>query len=375
MFLEKAEIFQFRNYDKVSLDFHSFINIFVGENGQGKSSFLEALYCALRGKSFHPFVRSQFIQKDKEFSKIRLSFKEKEGRSQIETAFFLSQNYLKKELFYCGKKVKADFFLEKFPCFVFTESSLKCIRQSSSERRNFIEELFHSPSHIQARSSFERVLRQKKELLKSYKKALIEEMDFLKLLKPLNEKFLSASCSLVQARLEVLDQIYSLAPQIALHFFKEPIPSLDFQYLIDDGESLKKESDIFSVLKEDLNQKTRQELLAGIPLSGPHRHEIKFLFNGEDSRTFCSKGQQRSYVLSLLLCHIQNFTHALLFLDDVLLELDDNIQKKFLSFLEKKNCQIFLTSCKITSFKTEKMSFFYVKEGRVTKCDNGYRNQ
>ena len=367
MFLEKAEIFQFRNYENVSLDFHSLINIFVGDNGQGKSSFLEALYCALKGRSFHSFVSSQFIQKNREFSKVHLTLREEEGRSKVESSFFRAKSHLKKELIYCGKKVRASFFLKRFPCFVFTENNLRCIRQASSERRDFIDELFFLPSQIQAKASFEKVLRQKRKLLKNYKKGFMNEPDFLRLLKSLDENFLRSSCALVQARLETLNRLYSILPKTALHFFKEPCPFLDFQYLTEENRDLRKKSDILYFLKENLRQQRERDILAGMPLSGPHRHEIKFLFNGEDSRIFCSKGQQRSYVLSLLLSHIQSFPTALLFLDDVLLELDDSVQKKFLKFLEKRNCQIFLTSCKITSFKTEKMSFFYVKEGQIKR--------
>ena len=367
MFLKKALLFQFRNYEKLSLSFCSLINIFVGDNGQGKSSFLEALYCALRGKSFHSFVKGQFIQRHKESSKVCLTLEEKEGCSRIESSFFYSKAQFKKELVYCGKKVRSSFFQQRFPCFVFTENSLKCIRQGPGERRSFVEELFSSSAQNQVKSSFEKALLQKKRLLKNYKKGQIQERELRYLLKVLNEKFLKSACALVQTRLDILHRLYSTAQEIGTHFFKEPVPHLDFDYLTEENGSIKKRLDFLSLFREELDKITDQEILAGMPLSGPHRHEIKFLFNGEDSRVFCSKGQQRSYILSLFLSHIQVFPHAFLFLDDVLLELDENIQKKFLRFLEKKNCQIFLTSCKIISFKTENMSFFNVKEGQIER--------
>ena len=367
MFLKKAELFQFRNYEYLSLDLSQFINIFVGENGAGKSSFLEALYCALRGKSFHSFVSGQFIQKNKKSSKVCLTLKEEEGFSNLEADFFLSDFRLKSEILYCGKKKKPAFLIDRFPCFVFTESSLKCIRQGPGERRNFVEGCFFSSQQNQAKNSFDKLLKQKNQLLKNYKKDLILKADFLSFLETLNKSFLKASYDLVQARLETLDRLYSALPDITAYFFKEPKPFLSFRYLTEGNKALKKDSDILSLLKEELDKRTRQEIQAGVSLSGPHRHEISFLFNKEDSRSFCSKGQQRSYVLSLFLSHIKAFPQAFLFLDDVLLELDEGIQKKFLSFLEKKNCQIFLTNCKIISFNTEKMSLFYVKEGRIKR--------
>ena len=372
MFLKRAEFLNFRNYDHLCLDFHSLINVFIGDNGQGKSSFLEAVYCALRGKSFHSFVSSQFIQKKKETSKLSLTLREKEGFSLVEASFFALNSRLKKDLFYCGKKTKPAFLLRKFPCFVFTESSLKCIRQGPSERRNFVEEFFVLPWQNQSSSDFDRILKQKKQLLKDYKKGVIQDSDFSIALNALNRKFLEVSQSLVQARLETLKRLYISVQKTAHHFFKEPAPVLSFSYLVKENKPLKADSNIFSALEEDLNRKKKQEIQAGIPLSGPHRHEIQFLFNGEDSRIFCSKGQQRSYILSLFLSHVESFPEAFLLLDDVLLELDENIQEKFLKFLVKKNCQTFLTSCKIISFKMENMSFFNVKNGQINWMKNGF---
>ena len=188
----------------------------------------------------------------------------------------------------------------------------------------------------------------------------------------LNTKILREAYALTKARLNTLNRLYSSLEQIKKSFFKDSLTKLDFDYFSEEGKSLKKERDIFSILKKNLEQKKNQELLAGIPLFGPQRHEIKLLFNGEDSRTFCSKGQQRSYVLSLFLSHLQSFPQALLFLDDVLLELDEKSQEKFLKFLEKRDCQIFLTNCKIMPSKTDKMEFFKVKEAQIEKI-NGIR--
>jgi len=70
MFLEKLSLAQFRNYERAELSFSSPITFFVGENGSGKTSLLEAIYCALRGQSFHSFAPAQFIKKGEKESKI-----------------------------------------------------------------------------------------------------------------------------------------------------------------------------------------------------------------------------------------------------------------------------------------------------------------
>ena len=91
MFLKSAEICHFRNYQKCSLEFTSSISIFTGDNGQGKTSFLEALYCGLKGKSFHPFVSFQFVQNQKRKARVCLILKENEGLSTLDASFFFNR--------------------------------------------------------------------------------------------------------------------------------------------------------------------------------------------------------------------------------------------------------------------------------------------
>jgi len=363
MFLQKVSFINFRNYKKIHLNFSSKLNIFIGENGSGKTSFLEAIYCALRGRSFHSFIQDQFISKGEKNTKISLSLKEDQGYSEIQSSFFSVNSFFKKSFTYCGKKVRSSFFLKKIPCFVFTEASLKCIRQGPSERRTFIEDFFYLEEDLKIKEDFYRILKQKKQLLKNYKKALIQKSEFLNLLNIINQNFLEKSHLLVLARLHILNKIFNSVISIKESFFSSNV-KLNFLYQIKTNLEINKQN-AFSLLKQDLEYKKNIEIEAGIPLSGPQKHEILFLFNGEDSRTFCSKGQQRSYILSLFLSYIQSVPKALLFLDDVLLELDENIQERFLKLLEKNHCQIFLTHSKMLSFKIKKYSLFFVQKGEI----------
>ena len=436
MFLEKLSLRQFRNYNQADLDISSPITFFIGKNGSGKTSILEAIYCALRGQSFHSFVQTQFIKKGKKQSKISLFLREIEGQSQIQSFFSIKENNsLQKEHFYCGKKVRSSFFIKKYPCFVFTESSLKCIRQGPNERRDFIESLFYTEEHLRIKKEFYQVLKQKRQLLRNYKKELLTEKNFLPLFNILNQTFLEKSKEIVQARLEILNEIFKFLPDTSASFFNTK-HHLGFSYQIKDNfskksisfrspffkkrvkkekehqteiskeslktinlrkqiellrnqECIKQESseraffeqsfinqeiekqipDFYKSLEIDLKEKEKLEIKLGTPLSGPQKHELVFLFNEEDSRSFCSKGQQRAYILSLLLSHLKSIPKAFLFLDDALLELDESVQEKFLHLLEKNHCQIFLTNCSIVSFKVKKSSFFYIEKGQIKKVE------
>ena len=234
------------------------------------------------------------------------------------------------------KKVGQSFLLKRFPCFAFTEESMKCIRQGHEQRRAFIDEMLEFDNCKQIKEKFSRVLREKKTLLKEFKRGVISFKETDKILTVLNSTFLNYSFKLVQERLRILDNIFSYLENLKEEFFKPPLPKLGFSYCLSKKKNVSKNEDIFSLMKEDLKQKREMELNTGTVLSGPQKHEIYFLFNDEDSRAFCSKGEQRIFILSLLGSYISQISEAFLFLDDVLMELDEDTQNKFLQFLEKK---------------------------------------
>ena len=367
MFLKKIQGNFFRNYDQFSLDFSSPINIFYGANGQGKSSLLEAIYCALKGNSFYPLVQHQIVQHHKDKAQIIVDIEEKQGFSDISVFFYLvGKESLRKEIKYCGKKVSTAFLNKKFSCLVFTEESMKCMRSGPEQRRNFIDNMLEKDSSKSMRAQFYKILAEKRSLLKNFKKGLISRKEAFGLLEVLNYNFSKISVHLVEERLKLLKELFSQLQKLKKDFFGEKSPSLGFDYFLSKEERITDES-WGDFVKEDIKKKRDLELQLGTPLSGPQRHEIQFLFEGRDSRFFCSRGQQRLFLLSLMGSCIHQASSPFLFLDDVLMELDEKSQKCFLQFLEKKNCQTFLTSCNLISFEMKKTSFFSIKSGTIKK--------
>ena len=367
MFLKKAEGYCFRNYKEFSLEFTSCINVFTGDNGQGKSSFLEALYCCLRGRSFYPFVSSQFIQNGEKKARVCLTFKEEMGLSTLSAIFSTLGRTLKKDFLYCGKKIGRSFLLKKFPNFVFTEDSMKCIRQGFDQRRDFVDEMLGFGYQRQIKEDFNRILKEKRRFLRNVKQDLLSVKEADRVLTALNYNFLQLSFKLVQERLRVLKNLFEPLTDLKERFFRAPLPDLDFSYALSEGQKISKEMDILLILREDLEKKKDLEIQLGTVLSGPQKHEIYFLFNGKNSRVFCSKGEQRAFILSLLGSHIHQVPGAFLFLDDVLMELDKETQNKFLQFLEQKHCQVFLTNCGLIPLRTKKMSFFSVENATIKR--------
>ena len=120
------------------------------------------------------------------------------------------------------------------------------------------------------------------------------------------------------------------------------------------------------------NIRIAEEVL-GITLAGPHRHDLNFLFNGKDSKIYCSQGQQRALILSFKMAEIVYHDQAfgscpLLLLDDVLSEFDENKRRYLVDFLRTSRAQTFLTTTDRTQLAWPECSEFQMDGGRLNRC-------
>ncbi|MCY4513416.1 MAG: DNA replication and repair protein RecF [Bdellovibrionales bacterium] len=360
--LLKAEGCNFRNYNHFSFSPEKF-NIFYGSNGQGKTSLLEALFIGLRGKTFRLYTSfSDVIQSEKNQASVQLRVKEERGESIISSIF--QQHKSTGQVLYCGKKTGRAFLEKRFPILIFTVEKIDVIKKDAGERRNLVDELlsFHGKKNIFQR--YIHSLKQKNALLLAYQKGEYSFSGAQKLLHVLNENFLQCSVELMKERLIFLNRLFQDVRKIVKELFSSSIPELGFLYDVS-GSSITTAEEGGEILKKNLIERMDQELRAGRSLIGPHRQDIKFLFNQRDSRVFCSQGQQRLLILSLITSQINPLNPPFVFLDDVLSELDDKAQQNLLSFLEKTRAQVFLTSCKKVPWMTKNMSFFSIKNGTI----------
>ena len=362
MFLSEAEVKNFRNYKSVKVTLSEGLHIFVGDNGQGKTSFLEALVVAFRGRSFRPFMENYFIKEKEKSCFIHLSLDESGRQSQIQSSFKKTEDRVEKKVLYNEKPTSFSFLEKKFCPVVFTSEKLNMIKEGGKERRNFVDEiLLFSQDRVLVRL-FQRALKQKKAVLFGYKKGEISLSKAEELLESLNPLFLKTTFDLICARKQLLTSLFEGLKTTV--FFSENSPELQFQSELA-SIPLENEKELPKVLEEALQKYHKKELLAGKPLFGAHKQSIDFLFNGRNARLFCSQGQQRSYALSLLLAQIRLLQSSFLFLDDVFSELDERAQKNLVFLQEKEGLQTFITSCKKVSFKAKKTSFFLVKNGTI----------
>ena len=359
MFLFQAEGQDFRNYKNFSVTFQNHLNFFVGENGQGKTSFLEALFTALRGRSFKPNTGAYFIREGKDQALAQLRFRESQGTSLVKSVLYIKEGRLCRDLSYCGKKASRSFLEKRFPLLFWIGEKLEAIKGGSAEKRKLIDEMLIFDGQRVVVERFQRSLKEKTSLLWNYKRGLCSETEAKKTLEAVNGPFLQASFDLMEKRTRLLERVFKKAPGIFPNH-----QNLDYRYEIC-GQNLACNEEARALMKEDLLKKASLELETGRVLSGPGKHDIFFLFNGKNSRVFCSQGQQRLFILSLLMSQVFFVKNPLIFLDDVLSELDEGAQKKLLSFLEETGCQVFITNHKKFDINLKKVSFFNVKNGTI----------
>ena len=253
-----------------------------------------------------------------------------------------------------------SFMEHKFPLAVWIGEKLEAIKGGSSDKRKLLDEMLLSEGQRSVCERFQKCLKEKTSLLWNYKRGLCSETEAKKMLSALNVSFFKTSVDLTEQRILLLKRIFKKIPEVFLK-----IRDLDYRYEIQ-GRSVDDREEFKGLMQEDLLKKTALELEAGRVLSGPGKHDIFFLFKGKNSRVFCSQGQQRVFILSLLMSQVVCAKTPLIFLDDVLSELDEKTQVRLLLFLEETGCQVFITNCKRVSCHLEKPSFFEVKNGTLT---------
>lgn len=331
----------FRNYSDLTWQPHPKLNIITGDNAQGKTNLLEAVFFCTAGRSFRTSKDREIINwgEEKSFCLARV---EKNG-SVMEMSAALDVNSGKSFFINGIKKNRGEIFR---PCLSisFTPADLDLIRGSPSERRKWIDFELGSfdRKYFFNLEKYERVIYQRNRLLKDFRG------NDPGILEPWNEQMVHYGSKIIYARIILLKEIFTYLRNIysSLTSGKE---ELSFKYLstipLEKGVT---EEDIAGIYRSVVRSRLRDEIERRQTLYGPHRDDISFYINSSEVRKFGSRGQQRSVVLTLKLSIMKKFyddygEYPVLLLDDVFLELDLN-RRNELDNLLRGEAQVFITS-------------------------------
>ena len=349
MKLKSLELKYFRNIHDQQLIFHEGLNIFRGPNGQGKTNLVEAIYLLTHGKSFRTSDNSALINHG-DYQSTRVAAYVSRKNLSHDLDFRIQHG--RKAVQHNGKKVGSTYLRQNFPSVLFSPESLAVVKDSPQHRRQLVDDLAMTmvPGFARLFDDTRKLLKQKNALLKQLKEGILEKEKGHRLFHNITDLLFAKSTRLIAGRLEILHKIMPIFREEFLTIMGDSLLEIEMDYLISGTTALQfNEDQIVNALYNRWSELAPSEVQLGQSLVGPHKHDVRFLFNGQDARVFCSQGQQRAIILAFKMAHIRLHCAAhgvspLLLLDDVLSELDSSKQQRFLDYLMAGKSQIFLTT-------------------------------
>lgn len=357
MIIQSIELENFRNYHGLKLEFDPETNIFYGDNAQGKTNILEALYLSGTTKSHKGSKDKEVICFGEEESHIRTFVQKKEILYQID--MHLRKNKTK-GIAINGVPIRKASELFGILNFVFfSPEDLSIIKQGPSERRRFLDmELCQLDRvYLHDLAQYNKIVTQRNKLLKDlyFRTDLKETLDIW------DVQLVQYGRKIIKNREVFVEKLNEIIFEIHEHLSggKEKIKVIYEK----DTESQDLEQAVLRNRERDLKLKTTT--------TGPHRDDLLFLADGIDIRKYGSQGQQRTAALSLKLSEIELVKQItkdtpVLLLDDVLSELDHNRQNYLLNRIH--NIQTMITCTGLDEFINHRFSvnkIFRVIEGSV----------
>ena len=338
------------------------VNVIYGENAQGKTNLIEAIWLFTGTRSFRKANDKELIAFGNKKCNLALDFyaAEREQTSEI-----VIEQHRKVTL--NGVKYHSPLqTLGNFCAVVFSPVHLSLIQDGPQVRRDFID---NALCHIKSRyaavlSDYKRAILQRNNALKEARK----ESNYILLLDVLDEEIsklgayiLAHRYNYIEALLPICQEIYS-----GISSSRE-IFSCNYRNSVDKiGKKNRTMDEWKELLLQALHNSRKDDLYAGITLCGPHRDDISVLINDISARTYGSQGQQRSCALTLKLGEAALMERywkepPVILLDDVMSELDSQRQNYILNHIQ--NSQVFITCCEPTPALKKEGKFFSVKNG------------
>lgn len=358
MYIKEIQLKDFRNYKNLEAQFHKNVNIFLGQNAQGKTNLLESIYITSMGKSFRTGKDREMIRFGSDFFRVKVTAVKEEDLT-VELA--VNQDGKKGIKIDDVKARKISDLLENIYIVIFSPEDLRIVKDEPEKRRRFIDrELCQiKPSYYANLNQYKKVIAQRNAYLKEYE---IDET----VLDIWDMQLAEYGSKIVKYRTEFIKKLNHISSIIhkditnkkeKLQVIYEP----DIEFCKNFKEIYYKELKINR--SNDIKRRNTGK--------GPHKDDLKLLSNGIDIRNFGSQGQQRTAALSLKLSEIklikeETGENPILLLDDVLSELDRERQNFLINSLE--NTQIFITTTEISDEVKNSLGdikYFIIENGKI----------
>lgn len=368
MHIEHLKLKDYRNYESLDLSFSPKINVFIGENAQGKTNVMESIYVLAMAKSHRTSSEKELIRWGQEYAKIEGDIQNRYGRLPMELT--ISKKGKKARVNHLEQSRLSD-YIGQMNVVMFAPEDLNVVKGSPQARRRFLDmEIGQiSPVYLHDLLTFQKLLKQRNHLLKQNQgKKTFNDVMF----DVYTEQYIEAAVKVIRKRFHFMELLQAWAGPIHYSISRE-LENMEIRYRPVSGMDVDWSAEqMADHLAAKIKEQSQRELERGVTLVGPHRDDLQFIVNGYDVQTYGSQGQQRTTALSLKLAEIElikqevNDTPILL-LDDVLSELDDYRQSHLLNTI-KGEVQTFVTTTSVEGIEHETIresEMFHVKQGSV----------
>ena len=374
MRIKKIQAENFRNLENIKIEFSDGINIIYGNNAQGKTNIIEAIYVFSFGKSFRATKEIELLKFDKEYFLSKIDIIKKDRDTEMSFGFDRISN--KKMIKINGViQKKVSDIIGKLNIVVFKPEDIKIVTDSPSIRRKYIDFVISSisKSYLENITKYKKVLEERNNLLKEIKirnkgsnKLLETDQNLLdvydKLLSKLNIDIYNERNKIVN---KLNTYIYDIHLRLTENYTKSE--KLHIKYVSNVAEDIEK-------MYNNLSKSRINDINKGYTSLGIHRDDYIISINSLDVSIYGSQGQKKSSIISLKLSELKVIEEVIgekpvLLLDDYMSELDERRRLKFLDIIE--DIQIIITTTHKISIDGKENTYFYVDNGKIEREKNG----
>lgn len=355
MYINKIKLTNFRNYDEQEIKLGKKINVFYGDNAQGKTNIIEAIFLCSIGKSFRTNKESELIKFNKDISSLYIEYEKSDRDGKIK----IDLNN-KKSIYINGIKIKKlSELLGNINTVIFTPDDINILKDGPQKRRRFLDIMIGQlkPNYIHILNMYNKTLEQRNNYLKQIKEYNKNE----EMLEIWDEKLAEYGEKIYIYRNEFIEKIKNKINKI-----HKKITNEKEEIIIEYISNCSNKEDYLKLLKE----RRKLDIIKGFTTKGIHRDDFNVYINEELVNVYGSQGQNRTAVLSLKISELQVIydeigEEPILLLDDFMSELDEKRRKNFLENIE--NTQVIITCTDKITLPNLDYNIYNVKRGQIKK--------
>ncbi|MCR4615003.1 MAG: DNA replication/repair protein RecF [Clostridiales bacterium] len=361
MTVKKFTAYNYRNLKNVCVELSDGINVFYGENGQGKTNIIEGLWLFTGCHSFRTSRCSELILDGSKQARLSLDFLSADREQTAEITINSKREVMLNEII----KPSPRYLLGVFRAVVFSPSMLAIIQDGPSERRKFLDVAISmiKPGYAKYLTKYIKAITQRNALLKQMSQGRFDE----DVLIPWDDEIAKLGAKIIQYRLKYIEDIADICEDIYAGF-SGGREHLKLKYVQSGTDSIfTDEYQIVETLYNSLEKNRSGDVKRMFTSVGPHKDDLVFEIDGLNAKNYGSQGQQRSCALALKISEasvIKKYTdeYPVALLDDVMSELDVSRQEFLIKYL--RDWQVLITCCDPSQLSR-------IKDNKTFRVENG----